>query len=96
LFEQLESVAGLPLRGAAALPARLLEHRDAAYLARSLTRIVCDVPMGTCHADLQRRAPDLESIRDFCVAQGFGNLLRRQAERLSLAAQPMSAGLRPS
>jgi len=87
LFEQLDTVARLPLRGAAALPARLLEHRSAAYLARSLTRIVCDVPLAACHADLQRRDPDLGSIRDFCEAQGFGNLLRRQAERLSLTAQ---------
>ncbi len=35
----------LPLRGAARLQQRLREHREAAYLARSLTRIVCDVPM---------------------------------------------------
>jgi len=87
LFDQLESVARLPLRGAAGLPARLLEHREAAYLARSLTRIVCDVPMAAGHADLQRRTPDLECIRQFCEAQGFGNLLPRQAERLSLTAQ---------
>jgi DNA polymerase-1 len=84
LFEQLEAVARLPLRGAASLPARLLTHRAAAYLARSLTRIVCDVPMGARHADLQRRAPDLTQIEAFCSGHGFGGLLRRQAERLSL------------
>ena len=61
-------------------------HRDAAYLARSLTRIVCDVPMQARHADLQRRTPDLARIAEFCDAQGFGLLLRRQAERLGLAA----------
>jgi DNA polymerase-1 len=91
LFAQLEAIARLPMRGAASLPARLLEHRAAAYLARSLTRIVCDVPMTARHVDLQRRAPDLQLIREFCQTQGFGTLLRRQAERLSLTARHGSA-----
>jgi 5'-3' exonuclease len=83
LFEQLESVANLPLRGAAALPARLLTHRAAAYRARSLTRIVCDVPM-SARPDLERRSPDLAQIETFCSGHGFGPLLRRQAERLAV------------
>jgi 5'-3' exonuclease len=83
LFERLDAVAKLPLRGAASLPQRLLQHRTSAYLARSLTRIVCDVPLSACHGDLARRAPDLERIGQFCDAQGFGPLLRRQAARLS-------------
>lgn len=86
LFEQLEALASLPLRGAASLPARLRQHREAAYLARSLTRIVCDVPLSARHSDLRRRDPDLQRIEQFCAAQGFGLLLRRQAERLSLTA----------
>jgi DNA polymerase I len=86
LFEQLEAVAQLPMRGASSLPARLRLHRDAAYLARSLTRIVCNVPMQTSHAQLRRRVPDLALIESFCEAQGFGMLLRRQAERLSRTA----------
>jgi 5'-3' exonuclease len=83
LFEQLDTLAGLPLRGAASLAARLRTHRAAAYLARSLTRIVCDVPIGARHADLQRRAPDLAQIEAFCSGHGFGALLHRQAQRLS-------------
>jgi hypothetical protein len=63
-------------------------HREAAYLARSLTRIVCDAPIDAATpqlaaADLQRRAPDLERVAAFCDAHGFGPLLRRQAERLT-------------
>ena len=45
LFEGLDAVVGLPLRGAAALPQRLRLHREAAYLARALTRIVCNAPI---------------------------------------------------
>jgi DNA polymerase I len=88
LFEGLDAVVGLPLRGAAGLPQRLRLHREAAYLARSLTRIVCNAPMGAAGpsisaADLQRRAPDLERLASFCDSHGFGSLLRRQAERLT-------------
>jgi DNA polymerase-1 len=82
LFEQLDAIAQLPMRGAASLPARLLTHRAAAFQARALTRIVCDVPMAARHADLRRRAPDLAQIQAFCDTQGFGALLPRQAERL--------------
>ena len=74
-------------RCVAQLPARApAQHRAAAYQARSLTRIVCDVPMAARAGDLQRRAPDLAQIEAFCASQGFGTLLHRQAERLSLTA----------
>jgi 5'-3' exonuclease len=85
LFAGLSAVGALPLRGAAALPARLERHREAAYLARSLTRIVCDAPIGAVRADLQRRAPDLQRVAAFCGCNGFGTLLSRQAERLERA-----------
>lgn len=96
LFERLDAVAQLPLRGAARLQHRLREHREAAYLARSLTRIVCDVPMSARHSDLQRRSPDLQLIRDFCNSHGFGTLLHRQAERLGLTACNGAGAIRPS
>jgi 5'-3' exonuclease len=83
LFAGLDAVVGLPLRGAATLAQRLRRHRDAAYLARALTRIVCDAPIEAVIADLQRRAPDLERVTAFCDTHGFGTLLRRQAERLT-------------
>jgi 5'-3' exonuclease len=88
LFDGLDAVRALPLRGVAALPQRLRLHREAAYLARSLTRIVCDAPIdasapriGADH--LRRRAPDVERVGAFCDTHGFGTLLRRQAARLA-------------
>jgi 5'-3' exonuclease len=83
IFASLERTAELPVRGAAALPARLRTHRDSAYLARALTRIDCAAPMTAGTAQLARRAPDLGAIAAFCAAQGFGMLLARQAERLA-------------
>jgi len=83
LFAQLETVATLPVRGAARLPARLREHQQAAYLARSLTRISCDAPLEADVDALVRRSPDAARIADFCSTQGFGPMLARQAERLA-------------
>jgi len=85
LFERLEAVADLPLRGASTLPQRLRTHREAAYLAQALTRIACNAPLATV-TDLRRRAPDLAGIERFCDAHGFGAMLRRQAHRLSAQA----------
>jgi DNA polymerase-1 len=82
LYDGLDRVAGLPLRGATQLGAKLVQHRDAAYLARELTRIHCQVPLDITRHDLKRRAPDREALDRFFDAQGFGTLLRRQVERL--------------
>jgi 5'-3' exonuclease len=83
LYERLDTVRDLPLRGAAKLVERLDTHREAAFLARQLTRIRCDMPLPVGRADLRRRAPDLAAIEGFCTANGFGALLSRQAARLA-------------
>jgi len=83
LYERVDTVRDLPLRGAAALVERLQKHRDAAFLARELTRIRCDMPLSVAREQLRRRQPDLMGIDTFCTGNGFGALLRRQAERLS-------------
>jgi DNA polymerase I len=86
LFAQPELAASLPLRGAASLPQRLRSHREAAYRARSLTRIACDAPLTVSRSDLRRLAPDLTAIGAFCDRHRFGTLLRRQAGRIHAAA----------
>lgn len=83
LYQRLDTVRDLPLRGAAQLVDRLAMHRAAAFLARELTRIRCDILMPTTRAQLRRRTPDDAAIDAFCEAQGFGALLRRQAARLA-------------
>jgi 5'-3' exonuclease len=99
LYADLASVALLPLRGAAGLGARLAGHREAVYLARQLTRIACDVPLGVDAAGLTRAAPNLPALAELYDRLGFGPLLRRQGERLAqLAASetPPRAALRPA
>lgn len=83
LYAALAQAAELPLRGAAQLPARLHQYRDMLFLARSLTRIRCDVPLAADSSTLRRRAPDVGVLRAFCARQGFGPMLARQAERLA-------------
>jgi 5'-3' exonuclease len=45
LYEDLDRVLALKLRNAAFVAAQLREHRSAAFLARQLTQIACDVPL---------------------------------------------------
>lgn len=88
LYGQLGRVGALGLRGGRELRQRLLEHRDAVYLARQLTRIVCDMPLSVAPEDLRRRTPDLAALASFYDQLGFGTMLRRQGERLAtLTAQ---------
>ncbi len=83
LYEDLERVAGLPLRGARTLGARLSEHRDGVYLARRLTHISCDLELGVAAEGLRRRCPDMPALSGLYDRLGFGPFLRRQGERLA-------------
>lgn len=82
LYEGLATVATLKLRGAAQLGERLARHRDDAYLAQQLTRIHCSMPLPVDRHALRRRAPDRAALAQFYDQQGFGSMLRQQAERL--------------
>lgn len=84
LYCGLDAVADLPLRGAKQLGAKLAQHREAAFLARELTRICCEMPIEATRESLRRRSPDPAGIESFCDRQGFGTLLRRQAGRLTV------------
>jgi DNA polymerase I len=74
------------LRGAAAVAARLLVHKEAAYLARRLTGIVCDIPLEASLDDLKPRPPDSARLDLFFDMHGFGNILRQQARRIAAGA----------
>jgi 5'-3' exonuclease len=82
IYANLERVATLKLRGAASLAAKLLAHKEAAYLARRLTGIVCDMPLRATPEDLTRGMPDGAALHAFFDTHGFGNILRQQARRI--------------
>jgi DNA polymerase-1 len=83
LYANLERVPALKLRGAATVAAKLRTHKEAAYMARRLTGIVCDMPLGATPDDLRPRRPDSKCLESFFDAHGFGNILRQQARRIA-------------
>ncbi len=83
VYDNLEQVGSLPIRGASKLASKLAEHREAAFLARRLTEIACDMPLDVDHATLRRRAPDMVALQEFFDRHNFGPMLRKQAERLA-------------
>jgi DNA polymerase I len=86
LYANLERVAALKLRGAGGIAAKLLAHKDAAYFARRLTGILCDIPLQAQVDDLRRRPPDAARLQGFFDDHGFGSILRQQARRIMARA----------
>jgi 5'-3' exonuclease len=87
LYANLGKVPAMKLRGAAAVAAKLLAHKDAAYLARRLTGIVCDMPLTVTLDELKPRPPDSAGLEAFFDTHGFGGILRRQARRIAGGSQ---------
>jgi 5'-3' exonuclease len=87
LYANIDRVPNLRLRGAAAVAAKLRAHKEAAYLARRLTGIVCDMPLEATLDDLLPRPPDGVGLEAFFDDHGIGSLLRLQARRIASAAQ---------
>jgi DNA polymerase-1 len=83
LYANLDRIPLMKLRGAVALAAKLLRHKEAAYLARRLTGIVCDIPLEATLDDLKPRRPDRAGLEFFFDTHGFGNILRQQARRIA-------------
>jgi DNA polymerase-1 len=83
LYERLDEVAGVSVRGAAKLGAKLDTHRDNAILSRRLTRIACDIPMESRREHLTRTAPDIDALNELYDHADFGQALRRQAQRIA-------------
>jgi 5'-3' exonuclease len=83
LYDNLHRVPELKLRGAAGVAAKLLAHKEAAYLARRLTRIVCDMPLDATLDDLKIKSQDSDKLSRFFDTHGFGNILRQQARRIA-------------
>jgi len=83
IYDNLDCVARLPIRGAARLGEKLLQHREQAFFARRLTEIVRDAPLQAERLELQPRAPDGLRLSEFFDRHNFGPMLRRQSDRLS-------------
>ncbi len=83
IYDNLDRVHEVEVRGAKTLAAKLDTHRDAAMLARKLTGIACDAPIDDAEIKLRRSQPDLGAINALFDEANIGTALRRQAERVS-------------
>ena len=86
IFANLDAVEQMPIRGASSVAARLREHRDAAYLARRLTRIETEMPLDLAEASLSPSVPNLDALLALYDRLGFGARLRQQARELARRA----------
>ncbi|NWB95864.1 DNA polymerase I [Pseudomonas gingeri] len=89
LYEQLDEVPNLPIRGAKTLPAKLLEHKDMAFLSYRLATIKVDVPLEVGLDDLHLGEPDREKLAELYAELEFKSWideLQREAKRIELAA----------
>ncbi len=83
IYDNLDRVHEINVRGAKTLGSKLETHREDALLARRLTGIACDAPIDDAERALQPSAPDLGQINALFDEAGIGTALRRQAERVS-------------
>jgi len=83
IYDNLDRVHEVNVRGAKTLATKLETHRDDAMLARRLTGIACDAPIDDAETAMQPSAPRLGEINALFDEANIGSALRRQAERVS-------------
>lgn len=79
IFERLDHLHLLPVRGAKKLAGKLASYREQIEIARQLARIVDTIPLDVRAADLEWRAArvDRQAIGEFCRRMGFNRLFAR-------------------
>lgn len=80
LYENLDRVGELPIRGARSIVARLEAGRDSAFLSRRLATVSTEAPLQGRIEDLALRSPRPE-LEPLCDRLGFRGILRRARDR---------------
>ena len=88
LYENLDQVPSLPIRGAKTLPAKLLEHKEMAFLSYQLATIKCDVELDVGLDDLHLGEPDREKLRELYTLLEFKGWIDDLDREVRRAAQP--------
>ncbi|MCM2356161.1 MAG: exodeoxyribonuclease IX [Arenimonas sp.] len=78
IYERLDEVPYLRLRGSAQHAARLREHRDVALLSRRLATIDVAASLPPDLGTAERRAPDAAALEALCEDLRFGPMTRRR------------------
>ena len=82
LFERIDEVPFLNIRGAKSLHRKLNDHREAAELARRLTVIETAVESALAEPDIRRGSPDETALNQIFDELSFGGMLRQRCLRL--------------
>lgn len=82
LYERLDDVSALPIRGARSIHHKLADHRDAAELARRLTLIETAVESALAAPDLLRGEIDAARLNRLFDELSFGGMLRQRCLQL--------------
>ena len=90
LYERLDEVPFLRLRGAAQMAVRLREQRDHALLWRQLTTLSLDAPLEGTETGLLRGEGDGELLDGLCTALRLGPMTRRRL--FAAAGLPVPGG----
>ena len=96
LYEQLDIVPTLPIRGAKTLVAKLEEHKASAFLSYELATIKIDVPLDVGLDDLHLIEPDREKLLELYTLLEFKSWIdeiQRDAKRVELKAPAAEAAV---
>nr|WP_314571332.1 DNA polymerase I [uncultured Pseudomonas sp.] len=98
LYENLDKVPTLAIRGAKSLPAKLEEHREMAFLSYELATIKIDVPLDVEVDQLMCTEPDRDALLEIYSELEFRSWIedverdaRRAGEELAPVQEPVAA-----
>jgi len=77
LYERLDEVEKLPIRGASSVKAKLENERDMAFLSQELATVHCQIPLEVSLEDLTYRGADRECVEALFEELGFERIRNR-------------------
>ncbi len=91
IYARLDEVAGLPIRGAKSLAAKLDENREQAYLSRTLATIKTDVELDISAATLAMNDPDYPRLMELYQELEFKSWLNETGQAASAGGAELPA-----
>ena len=98
IYNNIDQVATLPIRGAKTLGAKLLEHRDMAYLSRELATIKTDVELELNIEDMQMQPPQDDVLMELYQRLEFKSWqdeIRRRSGAAPSSPKPKAKAANP-
>lgn len=77
LYERLDEVPELPIRGASSVKAKLEKSRDMAFLSQQLATVHCQIPLEVSLEDLAYRGADRDCVDALFSELGFDRIRHR-------------------